>query len=171
MGKRSNFKRNPRDFYATPYEAVLPLLGHLPRRAHFVEPCAGDGRLVRHLQKNGFKCDYACDLDPQAEGIEQKDVLFFNRGLPRGVLYITNPPWSRNILHPMIELFRSLGPTWLLFDSGWAFTEQAKPYLAYCQKIVTVGRISWMGNGISSLDDCAWYLFTDEENEGYSRFY
>ena len=30
MGKRSNFERNPRDFYPTPKEAVIPLLPHLP---------------------------------------------------------------------------------------------------------------------------------------------
>ena len=29
MGKRSDFERIPRDFYPTPYKAVLPLLPHL----------------------------------------------------------------------------------------------------------------------------------------------
>jgi len=30
MGKRSNFERKPRDYYQTPFEAVKPLLPHLP---------------------------------------------------------------------------------------------------------------------------------------------
>lgn len=62
MGKRSDFERNPRDYYQTPYEAVIPLLPHLvaPHSArgyvaNFVEPCAGDGRLVRHLEKHGHR--------------------------------------------------------------------------------------------------------------------
>jgi hypothetical protein len=52
MGKRSSFDRVPRDFYPTPYEAVLPLLAHLPR-CTFNEPCAGNGALIRHLQQHG----------------------------------------------------------------------------------------------------------------------
>ena len=172
MGKRSDFERNPRDYYPTPYEAVLPLLGHLPAGARFVEPCAGDGRLIRHLQRNGFRCEYACDLEPQAEGIEQKDVLFFNNDLPRGFIYITNPPWGRDILHPMIDLFRTLGPTWLLFDAGWKYTEQSKPFMRFCHTVVSVGRIKWMENtDMTSKDDCAWYEFRLEESPGFARFY
>ena len=45
MGKRSNFERIERDYYPTPYEAVLPLIPHLKRHGieTFAEPCAGDG--------------------------------------------------------------------------------------------------------------------------------
>jgi hypothetical protein len=50
MGKRSDFQRKPRDFYPTPFAAVEPLIGHLPRKFKFSEPCAGDGQLCRHLE-------------------------------------------------------------------------------------------------------------------------
>ena len=49
MGKRSDFDRVPRDYYPTPIEAVEPLLAHLPYAFDYVEPCAGDGRLIRHI--------------------------------------------------------------------------------------------------------------------------
>lgn len=176
MGKRSSFERNPRDYYPTPYEAVLPVLPHLtsatsPHRiqARFSEPCAGDGRLIRHLEKHGHKCVYACDIEPQGEGIEQQDCLFFGFQLPPCDLIITNPPWEREVLHSMIEAFRIQAPTWLLFDSDWMFTGQAKPYLKYCEKIVSVGRVSWMENGTSGMDNCAWYLFMP--NECQTKFY
>lgn len=167
MGKNSNFERHPRDYYPTPYEAVLPLLKHIS--GEFIEPCAGDGRLIRHLEKNGLNCTYACDIEPQ-EGdcrlkIEAKDVLFFDAKLPPAQQIITNPPWEREILHQMIESFRIHAPTWLLFDSDWMFTGQAKPYLNYCDKIVSIGRISWMGNGVSSLDNCCWYHFSGEQTQ------
>jgi len=165
MGKSSNFERNPRDFYPTPYEAVPPLLAHLWRGMTFIEPCAGDGRLVRHLAKNGFRCNYACDIAPQPSGpvtIAERDVLFFDGPFPAADCIITNPPWDREILHRMIEIFRVQMPTWLLFDSDWMFTAQAKPYLEFCDKIVAIGRISWMGNGVSSLDNCCWYRFIDK---------
>lgn len=163
MGKRSDFERNPRDFYPTPYEAVLPLLAHLPAGSSFVEPCAGDGRLIRHIEKHGHKCVFASDVFPEAPGIEQLDVLFFGAKLPPADFVITNPPWDREILHPMINKFTENGQkTWLLFDADWMFTGQAEPFKRYCEKIVTVGRVSWMENGQSGKDNCCWYLFGDK---------
>ena len=170
MGKRSDFERNPRDYYPTPYEAVEPLIRNLHWTTKtFVEPCAGDGRLIRHLEKNGLKCLYACDIEPQGEGIEQQDVLFFGSSFPRSFpkydSIITNPPWEREPLHAMIERFRLDAPTWLLFDSDWMFTGQAKPFLKFCQQIISVGRVSWMENGTSGLDNCCWYNFVENETE------
>ena len=183
MGKRSSFDRNPRDYYPTPHEAILPLLSYLPKQSTFVEPCAGDGRLVRHLQKYGHECVYACDVEPAPNEflpfeiyaetrpqdnklwIEKKDVLFFGAKLPLADFIITNPPWGREVLHPMIEAFRCQSPTWLLFDSDWIFTVQAKPYKEFCKLVVPVGRISWMGNGVASMDNCCWYLFGDEKTQ------
>ena len=65
MGKRSDFERKPRDFYPTPIEAVYPLLEHLEEDFLFAEPCAGDGRLIDHLESNGGKCTHAYDIEPQ----------------------------------------------------------------------------------------------------------
>jgi hypothetical protein len=140
----------------------LPLLPHLPLCSSFIEPCAGDGRLIRHLEKAGHTCHYACDIEPQADSIETLDVLFFGATLPETDLIITNPPWERGVLHQMIDTFRTQATTWLLFDSDWMFTGQAAPYLKYCQKIVSVGRVSWMGNGTSGMENCAWYCFQAE---------
>lgn len=128
MGKRSNFDRKPRDYYPTPYEAVLPLLVHLTERSTFIEPCAGDGRLIRHLERHGHRCTYACDIEPQTEGIEQRDVLFFGGRYPSADYIITNPPWERDVLHEMIKTFERERPTWLLFDADWCHTTQARPH-------------------------------------------
>lgn len=164
MGKRSDFERNPRDYYPTPYEAFLPLRAHLPQGKTFVEPCAGDGRLIDHIERHDFmECVYACDIEPQRQGIDTQDALFFGFELPKCDFIITNPPWERTVLHKMIESFRLQAPTWLLFDSDWMFTGQAKPYLKHCSKIVSVGRVSWMENGTSGMDNCAWYLFEEKE--------
>ena len=165
MGKRSNFDREKRDFYPTPYEAIIPLLPHLMAGMTFIEPCAGDGRLIQHLERNGLRCVYACDIEPQAVGIEQKDVLFFEPEFPSADLIITNPPWEREPLHKMIQLFKRNRPTWLLFDADWMHTLQAFNCLKFCQKIVSVGRVSWAGNGVSGMDNCCWYYFIDEETK------
>ena len=164
MGKRSSFGRNPRDYYPTPYAAVVPLLQFLQPATGFIEPCAGDGRLVRHLEKHGHVCKYACDIEPQAEGIAQHDILLFGQNqFPNAECIITNPPWERKVLHAMIDVLRNDLPTWLLFDADWMHTGQAAEYLKYCRKVVSVGRVSWMDNGTSGMDNCCWYLFGSEE--------
>jgi hypothetical protein len=190
MGKRSNFERNPRDFYPTPKEAVAPLIPHLEILSgvlSFVEPCAGNGALFRHIgllsRRNvAAKC---FDIEPNGLFIEQKDALTLTeddiqpegdtaKWINRYKWIITNPPWDRKILHPMIEHFRQLRPTWLLIDADWMFTKQARPYLKYCSKIVNIGRVKWIPDSkYTGKDNCCWYLFHKDEcstefiNEAY----
>jgi len=163
MGKRSDFERQPRDFYPTPMEAVEPLLEHLPEDFPFTEPCAGNGTLINHLETKGI-CMWASDIEPQAEGIYKYD--YSNVGfieLTESEYVITNPPWDRKILHPMIEYFAPRIRTWLLFDADWMHTKQSVPYMNMCSKIVSVGRIKWFGN-MTGKDNCAWYLFDKKVN-------
>ena len=164
MGKRSSFKRVPRDFYPTPIEAVEPLIPHLPREFTFTEPCAGDGALCGHLEHYGGTCMWASDIEPQHEGIHPNDYKEIGYDqMVESEFVITNPPWDRKILHPLIDHYSILHKklTWLLFDADWMHTIQARPYIENCEKIVSVGRIKWFGN-MTGKDNCAWYLFTTE---------
>lgn len=161
MGKRSKgFKRSPKDYYVTPRAAVLPLLPHLNEKT-FIEPCAGNYALAGHLEDFGLECFGAYDIDPKHPDITKCDA-FYLKGSAHTI--ITNPPWTRNILHPMIEHFRGLNNTWLLFDADWAHTKQAIPYLKYCRKIVSVGRVKWFGN-TTGKDNAAWYNFGKKETQ------
>ena len=161
MGKRSDFKRRPMDYYATPEEAVLPLLPWLPRQTRFCEPCAGEGHLIRHLEKQGHQCASAFDLNPESVYPEQDATFLMSADLAGANMIITNPPWSRPILHALIDRFVCLAPTWLLFDADWAFTKQSIPYMDYCQMIVAVGRVKWIeGSKNTGKDNCAWYNFS-----------
>jgi len=162
MGKRSNFERKPRDFYPTPFEAVIPLSKQFRGEFTFAEPCAGDGQLCRHLEHFGGICTWASDISPRLEGILENDFTEIGEDQVLESQYIiTNPPWDRKILHPIIDHFSKLRPTWLLFDADWMHTIQAKPYLVNCEKIVSVGRIKWFGN-MTGKDNCAWYLFSNK---------
>lgn len=163
MGKRSNLPRIERDYYPTPESAVLPLIPHLEHGTVFVEPCAGDGRLVRHLERHGMSCTAMFDIEPQHPDVERRDA--FSAGAwaamtePSVDWIITNPPWDRKILHPMMETFRRYAPTWLLHDANWLFTKQARPFLPYIRKIVTVGRVKWIeGTTMTGKDDAVWTL-------------
>lgn len=170
MGKRSDFERVERDYYQTPYEAVMPLFPFLPStRFTFVEPCAGDGRLVRHIRKgteNRAQCFLATDIEPDCEWVAKMDALLIERNdLVDVDMIITNPPWDRRkasgqILHRIIQHFSSMRPTWLLFDSDWVQTVQAKPYLDHMVATVSIGRVKWIeGSTMSGKDNCQWHLF------------
>lgn len=168
MGKRSDYVRVERDFYPTPIEAVRPLIPHLPKEFVFAEPCAGDARLALHLdQLTDSNCipSILSDIEPQDESVEKIDALELI--VPNNTeIIITNPPWNRKILHPMIEHFRVQRPTWLLFDGDWMHTKQSIEYMKYCHKIVSIGRIKWIeGSKSTGKDNCAWYLFEKEESQ------
>lgn len=163
MGKRSNFERIEKDKYDTvDPRAVPPLIPHL-RQYQYIEPCAGKGLLIDQLTRNGCECVYACDTDPDGIGIDQQDALTII-GIKHQI--ITNPPWKRKLLHPLISHFITLGvDVWLLFDAGWAYTEQAAPFMQNCHNIIVVPRLQWIpGSDFSAQDDCAWYLFRSYKN-------
>jgi hypothetical protein len=173
MTKRcAKFKRSKGDYYVTPPKAVDPLLPFLPPRCSFVEPCAGNGALVDALEAAGHKPLLLLDVEPKpsAHEIQTRDAMSLTDADVETADYIiTNPPWTRAILHPMIEHLSNLRPTWLLFDADWMHTKQAQQSLRRCSMIVSVGRVSWMGNGVSGLDNSAWYLF-DRYNVAPTKF-
>lgn len=174
MGKRSSYERVPRDYYPTPLAAVEPLIPHLPYTFDYVEPCAGDGRLVEHISKlteGHGECLFKCDIEPQGPDIFTSDALTLSLG-GYGVVdfCITNPPWERKFLHPFIAHWIDICPTWVLFDADWMHTKQSAALMTYCAKVVSVGRVKWIeGSKNTGKDNCCWYLF-DHNSDG-TEFY
>ena len=149
MGKRSNFERRAADFYPTPRAAVVPLIPYLRGIKTFAEPCAGDGDLVRHLECFGLRCVYSGDIRDGQDALARDDYGGAD-------CIITNPPWSRDVMHRLIAHFQSIAPTWLLLDADWAQLEQAAPYLPHCSDIVAIGRVKWIeGSKHTGKDNCA----------------
>lgn len=172
MGKRSDFERKPLDFYPTPYAALKPLLRHLPPGVQFVEPCAGNGRLIDMLKANGHQCVAAFDVEPRRDDIRYGDASFMGQmDMNHAQMIITNPPWDRTPLHQIIGRCLALAPAWLLFDADWMHTRQAAPYLPHCKKIISVGRVKWIEDSdMTGKDNCCWYLF-DGNFKGVPVFY
>ena len=129
MGKRSNFERREADFYPTPWAAVVPLIPYLRGIRTFAEPCAGDGRLVRHLESFGLRCVWRGDIRTGQDALASNHYGGADAN-------ITNPPHTRELMHRMIPHFRRIAPTWLLIDYDWSATKQAAEYMAHCSDIV-----------------------------------
>ena len=167
MGKRSDFDRQPRDFYPTPVKPVQALLPYL-EYATFDEPCAGNGALVRHLLAAGHVLGSAYDIEPQADWIHTGDAL--NATTCESECFITNPPWRRDILHPLITRLSDIAPTWLLIDAGWLFTLQSAPFMERVHKIVAVGRVKWIPDSPHTGKDDAVWILIDKPNPGSTEF-
>jgi hypothetical protein len=126
----------------------------------FAEPCCGDQALVRHLEARGLRCVYAGDI---ATG--QDALACDHYGAADAI--ITNPPYTRELMHALIEHFQRIVPTWLLLDSDWASTRQAVPFLPRCSDIVTIGRVKWIeGSKHTGKDNHAWYRFDIRHKSG-----
>lgn len=171
MAKRSDFPRIPNDLYRTwDYRAVRPLLPHLDPGTLFVEPCAGHGDLVDHLKIAGHRCVRAFDIDPKRDDIAKGDATTLRWKTDRGV-WITNPPWTRDVLHRIIKNLAPQAPLWALFDAGWLYTDQSSSYLMYLHKVVAVGRVRWIpGSTMDGTDDVAWYRFGAPRQFGHIEF-
>lgn len=160
MGKRSDFKKRPQDDYPTIDErAVKALIPHLAGIKTYSEPCFGEGRLADMIFN-------LTDLDLMSYSDIDKNALTIDEiYVSSSDVIITNPPWTRQILHPMILHFKDLRPTWLLFDADWMHTKQAIPYLKFCTDIVSVGRLTWIeGTNMTGKDNCCWYRFDKVSN-------
>lgn len=163
MGRESRFEPQPNHWYPTPERNVRPLLPHLRPRTLFIEPCAGDGRLVRHLEAAGHRCVGAFDIAPRVRWVQQADALTLPWLEPEEAAIITNPPYDpdRSLMHALIAHFcRIARECWLLLEAMWAFSGRAAPHLAHCTDIVPAGRMKiFEGSDHSGRKAFAWHRF------------
>lgn len=167
MGRRSNFPRIPKDFYATTANAVLPLVPLLKPGTRFIEPCAGDGALIRHLEARGHIFVGAFDIEPRRRSIVERDALTLTADEVAGAdCFITNLPWSRPVLHALLAHLRAPMPLWTIIDANWANTIQAGSHMQRCSRMVSIGRVRWIpGTSNDGKDDSSWYRFEAEPAE------
>lgn len=171
MARRSDFKRVERDYYRT----FDPKAGHALRPfvedvKFALEPFAGAGDLTAQFPEINWM---ETDIEPQSDTVLKRDAFRYSESeLNAFDCVISNPPWSRPIMHKAIEHFASIIPTWFLLDANWVWTKQASPYInKYLTDIVTIGRLKWIeGTNMSGKDDCAWFRFSADKKEP-TRFF
>jgi hypothetical protein len=162
MGKYSDFPRIPQDAYQTPERPPLYLKPYLHGIRTFAEPCLGEGKLKASLERMGLVCTHEGDIKTGQDAL-------IDIGLEKGRFdaIITNPPWTREILHAMIDRFMTIAPTWLLFDADWAFNCESAALHKHCSLIVPVGRVKWFPDTKwGSMTNCAWHRFHVQHLDG-----
>lgn len=199
MGRQRPHK--PNFFYPTiDPRAIPPLLRFVPPGTVFAEPCAGAGDLIHLLEAAGLICDWGLELEPQDEGLRNRwpigtgNALALNAAdLGAATVFVSNLPWERSWLHPLILHLAALLPLWSLHDASWAYTKQAAQIGPLCTDVVAVGRLKWFPDRPPPLreasesdeafaarrkkhrsydppDDCAWYRFATD-GDGTTRFH
>lgn len=85
-------------------------------------------------------------------------------------MFVTNLPWSREVLHPLIDHLSALLPLWTILDADYMHTKQGAPYIDKCRQIVSIGRVKWIeGSDGGGMENSCWYLF-DAKHTGGPRF-
>lgn len=197
MGKYSDFEEIPKGYYPTPFKGAKPLLPFI-RGLKFVEPCAGDGRLIDHLGKDN--CVAAFDIEPRADykvghswsyekdvfdltlddlrysiPPEQTDMITIDEfSQCEADVIITNPDWKNDKasgyqLNRVIMHLSDLKPTWLLLDGNFMFNLKSEHAMDRCSDIVPVGRLKWIDNSPhTGKENCAWFKF-DKNYKGEAK--
>lgn len=174
MGKRSDFEKIPKDFYPTvDPRAVVPLIPFV-RGKTYAEPCYGEGDL-EDLLADVATCKWRSDVRVTVGSSTVVDALSLTKEQLSGIdLIITNPPFSRSTLLPLLDHCISLKPTWFLLPADYMHNNYFGPYMKKCQKIVSIGRLKWFKDSeASSTDNFAWYFWpkgaTNETTVFYGR--
>lgn len=169
MGKREEVKkpRMPRDFYGTvDPDAVKPLIPYVQGMS-YIEPCAGAGHLSTLLNGHCRAVGHY-DIEPLAPGVVQRNCLSLSEkdmwpDCQEVDCFITNPPFSRQMLLPIIDHLPRLRPTWLLLPADLMHNKYMSNYLKICTHILSVGRLWWFeddkGKKVKGVDNYAWYRF------------
>tara|TARA_R100001443_G_C3294553_1_gene163689 strand:- start:184 stop:678 length:495 start_codon:yes stop_codon:yes gene_type:complete len=153
--KNSLFKRKERDFYPTIDPQSVISIANFIKGKKYYEPCCGDGSLIRILDDYA-ECVGASDVEKDATSLEKKDI--FN-----ATIFITNPPYTWNILQPILNHLPNILPTLLMLPSDMMHNQRMSLHMKRCKSVWSVGRLYWQPNKVKGLDNYCWYLFQAKE--------
>jgi len=175
MSKRSSMPKVPKDYYPTRDPAAIPpKFVEFIRGKTYAEPCCGEGDLINLLFDYSL-CAWASDIENRCAQGYTIDAMELSRDDVKNCeCIITNPPFTKAVLLPMIDHFISLKDTWLLLPADLTHNKYFGPYMKKCSEVVSVGRICWFpvdGKRVAGTDNYAWYGWREMAEETETIFY
>lgn len=171
MGKRSDFPKVEKDYYpTTDPRAVEPLVPFI-RGKTYAEPCYGNGDLEDLLMEVAI-CKWRSDVRETVGSSKVLDAMSLAKGDLDGIdLIVTNPPFTKTVLMPMLAHFITLKPTWLLLPADYAYNVYFGDAMRKCAKMVSVGRLKWIKDSKhTSVDNFCWYFWPQHSTHQQTIF-
>lgn len=176
MGKYSKFEeKRPKDFWGTvDSDATKPLAPWVEGKT-YAEPCYGDGDL--EIQLIGYaECKWRSDIRVDTKyGFGTDATILTKEDLYYCDLIITNPPFKWEWLQPLLDHLPTLKPTWLLLPADSMHNKRMAPYMAYCERVLSVGRLYWVLDPdvkpIKGKDNYIWAFWPDLETKRDTIFH
>ena len=171
MGKRSDFPKVEKDYYpTTDPRAVEPLVPFI-RGKTYAEPCYGNGDL-EDLLMDVAVCKWRSDVRETVGSSKVLDALSLAKGDLDGIdLIVTNPPFTKTVLMPMLAHFITLKPTWLLLPADYAHNVYFGDAMRKCAKMVSVCRLKWIKDSkYTSVDNFCWYFWPQHSTHQQTIF-
>lgn len=154
--KTDSAEINAKNFWPTHKPAADPLAAVLPPFTQYDEPCCGALDLVRHLGAWGHTCVQASDKEPPHPWTMQADAAL----LPlTGRMIITNPPFAEKLLVPLLDHWIGSALVWLLLPTDMISNLYMMPFVGHIDRMIPLGRVSWLDNGKGGYENYAWYRF------------
>ncbi len=106
-------------------------------------------------------CQWRSDIRETVSSSKVMNALSLTKEQLEGVdLIVTNPPFTRTVLMPMLDHFITLKPTWLLLPSDLMHNVYFGDAMRRCSKVVSVGRLRWFKETKSlSMESYCWYFW------------
>ena len=105
-------------------------------------------------------CVYRCDIRQTVGSSFVKNALnLTEEDVENANVIITNPPYDKPMLLPLIDHFISLKPTWLLLPSDMMHNIYFAPYVRKCRTIISVGRLYWQPNKVRGKSNFCWFYW------------
>jgi len=157
-----------RSYWPTPYEALPVKLRRHLWQICYAEICAGDGRLISHLETFcKARCVFASDINPRTSQIFARNAFSLTKEDIGCSTVVTNPPYGRAFLYHFIDHLLGQGITsWLLLPADFAYRVSSAYVMPYCSRIVAVGPIRFLDCYDSAGEkQYGWFKFTEQRGE------
>lgn len=147
-------------FWPSPAGLIVPSFLRHVSGMRYAEVCAGNGKLIKHLQDHA-SCVWASDIYPRHARVLERNALTLTKEEMNAQCAITNPPFSSKFVYPLIDHFIHIGlPLWLFLPLEFSTRATSALVLPFCSHILAVGPVKFIEDSLYKGEtQFAWYRF------------
>lgn len=166
------FEKSKNGYYPTLSSGPMDVLASIIKPCKFVEPCAGLLDMVRGLEKHGWRCTGAFDIERYVDKAEERGVPLDRLQIadtsdpawriPDGTdMVVTNPPWGREFIEKALRVWIPQAPVALLLPCRFEHNKWFAPWLRdHGRYVIPVGRVRFVeGTSTGGIFDSTWFVF------------